>query len=258
MIDTTTKIGICGMGVVGKATYNGFSPIFKDIVSYDYDHGTIESMYDRDYIFLCLPASYVEGRQDLCVIYDVVSDIVVGCNKNITFILRSSAVPGSTDRLANTFGYKWCFNPEFLTERTSTLDFINSSRFVLGGDYDGVEKLYRKRFPHTPIYTMSNISAELVKYMSNLFFMTKITFMNEMYQVVDDAGGQWENVLQGFASDGRIGNSHLHVPGFDGKKGFGGKCFPENINNYLAWAQENEIDCELIDTVRKVNNKYRK
>jgi UDPglucose 6-dehydrogenase len=257
VVDKITKLGFVGVGVVGRATYNGFSPVIKNIVTYDLDRGSIDQLYDRDFIFISLPAPYVDGRQDISIIHDVVGDIVRGCSENTTFILRSSVLPSTTDKLKECYGCKWCFNPEFLTDRSSSLDFINSNRFILGGDYEEVEKLYRKRFKFTPIHTMSNRSAEMVKYMINLFFMNKISFMNEMYHVSNSIGTDWDDVLLGFSTDGRIGNSHLQVPGFDGKFGFGGKCFPENIDNYLSWTEENGLDDDLIQTVRKINNKYR-
>lgn len=256
MISKNTKIGYVGLGVVGKATYNGFSSTYTNSRSYDLDIGSIEQMYDRDFIFISLPAPYVEGRQDLSIIHDVVGDIVRGCD-DTTFILRSSVLPSTTEKFKECYGHKWCFNPEFLTDRTATLDFINSNRFILGGDTKEVEELYRLRFKYTPIITMSSKDAETLKYMTNLFFMTKITFMNEMYSMSQKSGTDWDKILEGFSMDGRIGNSHLQVPGHDGKLGFGGKCFPENIENYLSWTKENGYENELIEIVNKVNNKYR-
>ena len=256
MINKNTKIGYVGLGSVGRATYNGFSSTYTNSRSYDLNMGSIEQMYDRDFIFISLPAPYIEGRQDISAIHDVVSEIVRGCG-DTTFILRSSVLPNTTDKLKECYGHKWCFNPEFLTDRTSTLDFINSNRFILGGDTAEVEQLYKLRFKHTPIITMSSKSAEMVKYMTNLFFMTKISFMNEMYNVSKVSDVDWDDIVNGFSTDGRIGNSHLQVPGNDGRFGFGGKCFPENIDNYLSWAEENGVDNELIQSVRKVNNKYR-
>lgn len=250
------KVGIVGLGTVGKAVYNGFSPVVDDLKTYDLYSGNIEDMYDRDFVFLCLPTPSIEHHQDISIIHDVVGDITSKCNTN--FILKSTVLPGTTDMLQKTYGSNWCFNPEFLTDRTSTLDFISSPRFILGGkNTSKIEKLYHKRFPHTPIFKMSAKSAEITKYMINLYFMTKVTFMNEMHAVVDDLGADWDDVVSGFSTDGRVGNSHLQVPGFDGKFGFGGKCFPDNIDSYLSWVDRNEIDHELIKIVNKVNNKYR-
>ena len=86
-------------------------------------------------------------------------------------------------------GVDFVFNPEFLTERKARLDFINTSRIVLGGDDElalkKVEDLYRIRFPHTRIIKTNFQTAQLIKYMNNCFFATKVSFMNEMKQICD-------------------------------------------------------------------------
>lgn len=251
------KVGIVGLGTVGKAVYNGFSSVVDDMKTYDLDHGSIEDMYDRDFVFLCLPAPIIEHHQDISAIHETV-DMITRDRKDVTFILKSTVLPGTTDMFQKTYGNNWCFNPEFLTDRTATLDFINSPRFILGGDdLSGVEALYLKRFPHTCILKMSSKSAEITKYMTNLYFMTKISFMNEMYNMVNDMGCDWDEVISGFSTDGRVESSHLQVPGFDGEFGFGGKCFPENIDSYLSWAERNKINHDMIKIVKDVNNKYR-
>ena len=245
------KVGIIGMGVVGKAVYHAFSPVIPDLKCYDKDGtGNLEELRDRDFIFICVPATAIR---------DVVDELLDGTTKrNIVFILKSTVVPGTTDDLQHMFGNYWVFNPEFLTDRTANLDFINSPKFILGGaQADRVEELYRERFRHTPIFKTTTKSAEFVKYMTNLYFMTKISFMNEMRNVSDELGLPWDSVVKMFVSDGRVTNSHLEVPGPDGKKGFGGKCFPENINTYLDWAERNGINDDLIHVVREVNYLYR-
>jgi UDP-glucose 6-dehydrogenase len=112
------------------------------------------------------------------------------------------------------------FNPEFLTERKARLDFINTSRIVLGGNdetaLEKVEDLYRLRFPYTKIIKTDFGTAQLIKYMANCFFATKASFMNEMHQVCEAIDGDWGAALEGFITDGRIGNSHIDVHGHDG------------------------------------------
>ena len=115
---------------------------------------------------------------------------------------------------------------------------------MLGGSLAACEKvssLYRGRFPHTQIITTDSTSAEFVKYMCNCFFATKISYMNEMRQISDKLGLDWNNIIQGFLSDGRIGNSHIDVPGHDGYRGFGGKCFPKDINAFINFFKETNI-----------------
>ena len=249
------KIGIAGMGVVGKAVYHAFSPVYPDIKTFDVndDSTSVEDLFECDYIFICVPAEEVEG----------LAYSIAHCTEreDIVFILKSTVPMGTTDKLQQVCGNEWVFNPEFLTDRTANLDFINSPRFIIGGTgghgADMVEDLYRERFRYTPIIKTTATAAEFVKYMTNLFFMTKVSFMNEMLNASDELGLPWDSVVKMFIADGRIGNSHLEVPGPDGKKGFGGKCFPENINTYLDWTERAGVNDELIRAVREVNNTYR-
>ena len=80
-------------------------------------------------------------------------------------------------------------------------------------------------------------TAEFIKYMSNCFFATKVSFMNEMYQIAEKIDANWDEVVSGFVADGRIGHTHLNVPGHDGKFGFGGSCFPKDIQALIDFAE---------------------
>ena len=110
-------------------------------------------------------------------------------------------------------------------------DFLSQTRYVLGGESEDTKKvanLYRDRFGKTiSIIETDFESAELIKYVCNCFFATKVSFMNEMKQISDKVGADWETVVEGFVRDGRVGHSHINVPGPDGKFGFGGKLFPK-------------------------------
>ena len=154
------------------------------------------------------------------------------------------------------------FNPEFLTERKARLDFINTSRIVLGSNNplanDTVEKLYRIRFPYTRIIKTDFATAQLIKYMANCFFATKVSFMNEMYQVCKAIDGDWDTAVEGFITDGRIGNSHIDVPGHDGDFGFGGKCFPKDLNAMIKKAESLGVTPNVMKGAWEKNKEVRK
>jgi UDPglucose 6-dehydrogenase len=142
--------------------------------------------------------------------------------------------PGTTAQIQGDHPKMYIvFNPEFLTERSAKLDFINQSRIVLGGSWGSttkVQHLYQWRFgKHIPVIKTDFQTAEMIKYMCNCFFATKVSYLNEMKKLSDKIGANWKDCVEGFSLDGRIGHSHLNVPGPDGRFGFGGSCFPKDV-----------------------------
>jgi len=230
------KLSIVGMGFVGSALYNGFSPYFE-IKMYDKfkkEYNELEETVNfSDFIFLCVPTPVnSNGEQDLSNIYDSIRSINKVIKKRKIIIIKSTILPGTIRKLSKEFkdSLDFVFNPEFLTERNALNDFLNQTRIVLGGDMKDsysinmVEELYRIRFKATPIYKVKYEEAELVKYMCNCYFSTKVSFMNEIYDMCKLLNIDFETVRELFVGDMRITDSHTRVPGFDGDRGFGGKC----------------------------------
>ena len=121
-----------------------------------------------------------------------------------------------------------------------------------------VEEMYRERFPYKRIIKTDTKTSEFIKYVCNCFFATKVTFMNEMYEMATELGLDWEKIMEGFVTDGRVGNSHLDVPGHDGSLGFGGKCFPKDINAMINFYEENNINPTVLKAVWNKNTEVRK
>ena len=173
-------------------------------------------------------------------------------------LIRSTIIPGTTKKLQNKFKkLNLVFNPEFLTERSAKFDFINQARFIFGGkkrDTDKVEELFRWRFGHTtPIIKTNYETAELIKYMNNCYFATKVSFMNEMKLIADKSKVDWDLAIEGFIRDGRIGHSHLAVPGPDGRRGFGGSCFPKDIQAMINYGNKLGINTNTLKGVWETN-----
>ena len=108
---------------------------------------------------------------------------------------------------------------------------LTQSRIILGGPKEIVnqaEVIFNLRFKNKNIIKTDAKTAELIKYMNNTFFATKVSIMNEFKLISDKIGANWDDAVNGFAADGRIGDSHLNVPGHDGKFGYGGTCFPKD------------------------------
>jgi len=153
------------------------------------------------------------------------------------------------------------FNPEFLTERSAKFDFINQARFILGGrkrNTGRVAELYRWRFGDSiPCIETNFETAEMIKYMNNCFFATKVSFLNEMRMVADRCGVDWDMAVEGFVRDGRIGHTHLSVPGPDGKFGFGGSCFPKDVRAMIDFGKHLGLDMDTLVGVWNTNLEVR-
>ena len=254
------KIGIIGRGFVGSAVEFGFSPntgCDAELRVYDKEpskslHSLEETVNESDIIFLSVPTpSNKDGSMNLDIVKQALQDISeVNERDDNVVLLRSTVTPGTTRKLQEQFdNIRIVFNPEFLTERSAKYDFINQSRVILGGD-GGVHEtaeLFRWRFGESmPIIETTWETAELIKYMCNCFFATKVSFMNEMYQIADSCGVDWEMAVDGFIRDGRIGHSHLAVPGPDGRFGFGGSCFPKDVQAMINFAKQNGVSPNVL------------
>jgi UDPglucose 6-dehydrogenase len=157
------------------------------------------------------------------------------------------------------------YNPEFLTEKNYINDFVNPPMHVFGGinaDPDAVEKLYIEHSDckECPVYKTDIVTASMVKYCINSFLATKVTFMNEMYDVLRAArGADWNTFTKIIANDPRIGNSHMKVPGNDGQRGYAGSCFPKDTAA-LAWFAREILNTQFtqLETSIKINDTLRK
>jgi len=256
------KIGIIGNGFVGNSIAFGFSPT-HEIRIHDKDPkrnlNTMEEVLECDYIFVAVPTPmHEDGSISLSIVEKALQEVSYkNKNRNNIFILKSTMVPGSTNNFIKQFPkLNIVFNPEFLTERTAKLDFLTQARIILGGTKrltKRVAKLFEERFMNTHIIETDTVTAEIIKYMNNVFFASKVSIMNEMKQLSDAVGANWSMALKGFAADQRIGDSHLNVPGPDGKLGFGGSCFPKDINAFISMAEELGVPVPTIKGAWKTN-----
>jgi len=244
------KVGVIGNGFVGEAQAFAFSPT-TDLRVYDIDPTkathTKEEIDECDFIFVCVPTPMKkDGTQDLSYVKKVFDEAVSGP----IYIIKSTVLPGTTDKLWGKYpSLSIIFSPEFLTERTAKLDMLTQARIVLGGRKDltmKAKELFEQRFMNRHIIETTSTTAELIKYMNNTFFATKVSIMNEFKLLADAIGADWQDALYGFAADGRIGDSHLHVPGPDGRLGYGGTCFPKDVNALLTFADDVDVDLNTI------------
>ena len=179
-------------------------------------------------------------------------------------VLKSTVPPGTTDRLNKKYKkYKnisVIFNPEFLTEANFIEDFKNQTRIILGGTRKGtnlLRQVYSKVFPMAHIIKTASITAEMVKYMTNAYLATKVSFANEIKQICDKVGADYDKVIEYATLDERLGKTHFGVPGPDGDCGFGGHCLPKDLNALISVAHEFDIVPEVLEAVIETNDKVR-
>ena len=260
-------VGIIGYGFVGQAIGFGFVPVIP-VNTYDKDPNKCmntleETVNNSDVIFVSVPTPMnKDGSINLDIVRSVLGDISrVNTRDDNVVVIKSTIVPGTTSIFAKEFkDLNFVFNPEFLTERHARFDFLNQSRIVLGGQTEHTEKvaeLYRMRFKHCNIMQVDYNTAEFIKYFNNVFFSVKVSFANEMKLICDRAGVNWNEALAGFVADCRVGDSHLNVPGPDGKWGFGGSCFPKDINAFITFSDNLGVNANVIKAAWQTNLEVR-
>ena len=270
------NIGIIGRGFVGKAVAFGFSHATgynSNLFIYDKDKSKSQNSLDElvsksDVVFISVPTpSNLDGSMNSEILDDCLNDISTSVDKNNSdqaiYLIRSTVVPGTSRKFQKKYkNLKIVFNPEFLTERSANFDFISQTRIILGGTdkkaIKTVKELYQHRFGESlSVLETDYESAELIKYLCNNFFAVKVSFLNEMKIVSDKIGADWNDVIEGFIRDGRVGNSHTNVPGPDGKFGFGGSCFPKDIQAMINFSEQLNINLNVLRGAWKTNLEVR-
>jgi UDPglucose 6-dehydrogenase len=223
--------------------------------------------FNRIY-FVCLPTPmYEDGSADLSIVESVLDQLAAVSGERIA-VVKSTVPPGSTQRWNkkyNQHGLWVIFNPEFLTEANALDDMRQQNRIILGGPrpwISQVKQLFQFAFPKVPIIKTSSTTAEMVKYLINNFLTVKVAFANEMAQVCEalDAAGldiDYDKVIEYAKYDSRLGNSHWSVPGPDGKKGYGGHCFPKDINAMISIAKDLNVEPKVLQSAWDKNLEVR-
>ena len=262
-------VGVIGMGFVGGSIFRGFN-LYADVRGYDVDTdrspNTFEEVIAADYIFVALPTPMARvdgGRCSTHLIDEAIGRIIAdpGYYGGI-IVIKSTIPPGTTDAMsAKHDSNRICHSPEFLTERSALADFLTPSRLIVGSNSYAVGQdmrhLYNHRFPGVDVKIMKPIEAELVKYGANCFFATKVIYFNELYMLCQAIGADWDQVLGGVMSDGRIGHSHNQCPGWDGDFGYGGKCLVKDLNALISVFEDNGVDPKLMKAAWDQNKAIR-
>ena len=268
------KIGVVGNGFVGGALSRAFVENYElfvyDKVENRSPHSLTETI-ESDIVFVCLPTPMkdIEGAEaNLSIIHDFFDEVekLTKFENDTVYVIKSTVPIGTTRSLRERYTTENIIHsPEFLTARCANIDLLTAARHVIGGsssDSTQVKKvleLYEERFPGSRILTMNSDESEFVKYACNCFFATKVIFFNELKLLSENMEVEldWDLMMKGIISDGRIGQSHHKVPGPDGSYGFGGTCFPKDLNAFIDTFEQNGMQANLLKAVWERNKEIR-
>ena len=235
------KIGVIGNGFVGHAMTLLRPNVEVQIWDVDPDKREPTDLIFEDFvntsivIFVAVPTPMrSDGTCDLSIVESVV-DQIKEINSKAHIVLRSTVTPGTSDRLEVSF------MPEFLTEKNWEEDFKTCEQWIIGSRNVDTVRWVRAIFGEAynqgkgviengNVIWMKPTEAEIAKYAKNCFLSTKVSFFNEIHDLCEHMGVDYEEVRNAACDDERIGHGHSRVPGHDGKRGYGGTCFPKDMN----------------------------
>ena len=255
------KIGIIGNGFVGKAT-NILENKNVELIIYDIDPKicqpigtTLSDVCKTDIVFISVPTPMnKDGSCHIGILESVINDIQKICSLDDNLIVvRSTVPPGTCDNL-NCY-----FMPEFLTEKNFVYDFINNQHWIFGLKQKEQDIIFKqkitqlfnysfqaKKIKYNNLHFVKNNEAEMIKLFRNNYLSVKVGFCNEIAEFCNKKDINYENVRNLAVLDPRIGESHTKVPGHDGKKGFGGTCFPKDTNNLKCEMEKINMESYII------------
>jgi UDPglucose 6-dehydrogenase len=246
-----------------------FEPGLDELVTRNVSDGRLRfttdlasAVGDADAVFIAVgtPSRRGDGHADLTFLFAAADEIARGLTGDGIVVTKSTVPVGTGRKLQRLFAelrpdlrVEVASNPEFLREGSAIEDFMRPDRVVVGVESEHaqqvLEKLYRPlNLLQTPILFTSLESAELIKYATNSFLATKVTFINEVADLCERVGADVQTVAKGLGLDRRIGSKFLH-PG----PGFGGSCFPKDTMAMLRIAEEARVHMRIVESVVAVN-----
>lgn len=250
-----------------------FEPGLADLVEANVRAGRLEFAVEpsaagnADAVFIAVgtPSRRGDGYADLSFVYEAVRDIAPLLAPTAVLVTKSTVPVGTGDEIERILAERRpdadvqvVSNPEFLREGAAIQDFKHPDRIVVGSDNSRARavlaEIYRPLYLNAaPILYVSRRTAELIKYASNAFLATKITFINEIADLCEQVGADVQDVARGMGLDNRIGGKFLH-PG----PGFGGSCFPKDASALLKTAQDHGVPLRIVEIVAAVNDQRKR
>jgi UDPglucose 6-dehydrogenase len=242
------NIGIVGYGVVGGALSRWLEKFTLHVVLvYDPVKNKLDSLNNCDLCFFCLPApTLASGKVDTSIIESCFNLI----SPNTIIYLRSTLQPGTCDQLAKKYNRKIYHCPEFLTERFADEE-MDRLPVIVGHEFNPNFQLI---FPGKQIYFIKNTEAETIKYVHNCFCAVKVNFFNIIYQFCKRSDVDFNLVSKLANITSFVGELHKQVPGHDGRLGYGGACYPKDMQAFIPLVEKFST---MLTACHYDNNKFR-
>jgi UDPglucose 6-dehydrogenase len=221
------------------------------------------ALSNADAIFIAVgtPSRRGDGEADLTFVEAAARQVAQAMRPGTLVVVKSTVVVGTTRRIRQIIAdevpgkdFSIASNPEFLREGSAIEDFMRPDRVVVGVDDERGERIMRQLYRplnlrETPIVVTSLENAEITKYAANAFLAMKVTFINEIADLCEKAGGDVQDIAKAIGIDNRIGSKFLH-PG----PGYGGSCFPKDTRAMAATAARFGAPIRLVETTIRVND----
>jgi len=265
------KIGIIGYGHVGKAAVDMFKDDY-DILVYDPQYNEERNFENVSFVsdigdikncvmgVICAPTPANEnGECDISIVENSVAQLNVP-----VILIKSTIAPGTTEKLKEKTGKRIVFSPEYIGESKYWNPYFNDDMkavpfVILGGDKKDTQYIHDILLPFLgptkTYFQTSSINAEIIKYMENTYFATKVTFVNEMYEICNSFGADWTQVREGWLLDPRVERMHTAV--FPDNRGFAGKCYPKDLSALIHASKKVGYSPEFLEGVKKSNERFR-
>jgi len=275
------NIGVVGLGFVGSVTAAVLADQGHNVIGLDIDNAKIKkfnsgeipiyeprlkelilknkknlkftldynALKDSEIIFIAVPTPNIDEKINLEYVYNAIES-TINVNRNAIIVIKSTVVPGTGSKIKNEFQAKIVSNPEFLREGNAIYDTVHPDRVIIGGEEEYARKVsFIWEFTKAPILITTRENAELIKYASNSFLATKISFINEIANICEKIPNtDVEIIAKGMGYDKRIGPLFLKAG-----IGYGGSCFPKDTEALITFAEELGEEMKIIKAARKVN-----
>lgn len=243
--------------MVGGATKRYFEKK-EGLEIFTYDKGKNEGSKDdvnkAEIVFVCVPTPYLKDGNGFDLSY--VEETLSWLSGEKVVVIKSTVLPGTTEVLQKKYPqHKLLMNPEFLTEETADQDMMYPDRQIVGytEKSHSVAGDLMQLLPLAPFERIiSSTEAELVKYFGNTWFSVKVSFANQMYDLCQALGVDYDRMVEAAAADKRIGRTHLNV-WHKGYRGYGGKCLPKDTKALIQLADLKGVDLKLHKAAENIN-----